>query len=237
MRELALDTETTGLDALTGDRLVEIGCIELVNHIPTGKTYHQYINPERDMPSGAFAIHGLSEEFLRGFPVFADIADAFLEFINDDPLIIHNAKFDMGFINAELRLLNHPLLPMSRSIDTVALARRRFPGAPASLDALCRRFDIDNSSRIKHGALLDAELLAEVYLEFCGGRQPDLSLTQDKDENSSIDDAAAVKRLNPKKALRPPRPHTALPDELAAHDAFLAKLNDSMWLRKKQPVE
>ncbi len=237
MRELALDTETTGLDVLTGDRLVEIGCIELVNHIPTGKTYHQYINPERDMPSGAFAIHGLSEEFLRGFPVFADIADAFLEFINDDPLIIHNAKFDMGFINAELRLLNHPPLPISRSIDTVALARRRFPGAPASLDALCRRFDIDNSSRTKHGALLDAELLAEVYLEFCGGRQPDLSLTQDKDENSSIDDAAAVKRLNPKKALRPPRPHIALPDELAAHDAFLAKLNDSMWLRKKQPVE
>ena len=237
MRELALDTETTGLDALTGDRLGEIACIELVNHIPTGKTYHQYINPERDMPSGAFAIHGLSEEFLRGFPVFADIADAFLEFINDDPLIIHNAKFDMGFINAELRLLNHPLLPMSRSIDTVALARRRFPGAPASLDALCRRFDIDNSSRIKHGALLDAELLAEVYLEFWGGRQPDLSLTQDEDEKSNIDDAAAVKRLNPKKALRPPRPHTALPDELAAHDAFLAKLNDSMWLRKKQPVE
>ena len=174
---------------------------------------------------------------MRGYPVFADIADAFLEFINDDPLIIHNAKFDMGFINAELRLLNHPLLPMSRSIDTVALARRRFPGAPASLDALCRRFDIDNSSRIKHGALLDAELLAEVYLEFCGGRQPDLSLTQDKDENSSIDDAAAVKRSNPKKALRPPRPHTASPDELAAHDTFLAKLNDSMWLRKKQSVE
>ena len=237
MRELVLDTETTGLDALNGDRLVEIGCVELVNHIPTGKTYHQYVNPERDMPSGAFAVHGLSEGFLRDYPVFADIADAFLEFISDDPLIIHNAKFDIGFINAELRLLNHPLLPMSRTVDTVAFARRRFPGAPASLDALCRRFDIDNSSRAKHGALLDAELLAEVYLELCGGRQPDLSLIGNEDGGSSEDGPAAVKRLNPQKVPRPPRPHTALANELAAHDAFLTKLDDPIWLREKRSVE
>ena len=180
MRELILDTETTGLDPLNGDRLVEIGCVEVLNHISTGKTYHQYINPERDMPAGAFAVHGLSEEFLSGYPVFAEAVDAFLDFIGSDPLVIHNAKFDMGFLNAELRRLNRPTLPMSQSVDTVSIARRRFPGAPASLDALCRRFGINNSSRTKHGALLDAELLAEVYLELRGGRQPGLSLAPQK---------------------------------------------------------
>ena len=237
MRELVLDTETTGLDPLNGDRLIEIGCVELINHIATGKTYHQYINPERDMPSGAFAVHGLSSEFLRDYPVFADIVDAFLDFISDDPLIIHNAKFDMGFINAELGRLTRGLLPMSQSLDTVAIARRRFPGAPVSLDALCRRFDIDNSSRTKHGALLDAELLAEVYLELCGGRQPDLSLSAFENETHGRDDFEAVSRLNNKKITRPPRTHTASAAELSAHKAFITKLDAPLWLRNKQSAK
>lgn len=237
MRELVLDTETTGLDPLNGDRLVEIGCVELVNQVATGKTYHQYINPERDMPSGAFAVHGLSEEFLQGHPIFSDVIDAFLEFIGDDPLIIHNAKFDLGFINAELRNLNRPSLPMSQSIDTVAIARKRFPGAPASLDALCRRFDIDNSSRTKHGALLDAELLAEVYLELCGGRQPALSLVTPESVASVSDDMVAHRKIDPEKVVHPPRSHVASPDEIKAHEAFIAKLPDPIWLRNTRPVK
>ena len=237
MRELVLDTETTGLDPLNGDRLVEIGCVEVFNHIATGKTYHQYINPERDMPPGAFAVHGLSEEFLRDFPVFAAVADAFLEFIGDDPLVIHNAKFDMGFLNAELRRLNRPALPMSQSVDTVTMARRRFPGAPASLDALCRRFDVDNSSRTKHGALLDAELLAEVYLELRGGRQPGLSLAAAEAGASSENDAAEVVDLQPGADIRPPRPHLPTPEELAAHEAFVAALKEPLWTRDAGAAE
>jgi len=229
MRELVLDTETTGLDPLNGDRLVEIGCVEVFNHIATGKTYHQYINPERDMPAGAFAVHGLSEEFLSGYPVFADVVDAFLDFIGDDPLVIHNAQFDMGFINAELRRLKRPALPMSQSVDTVSMARRRFPGAPASLDALCRRFDIDNSSRTKHGALLDAELLAEVYLELRGGRQPGLSLAAAEAGASSANDEAEPAVLQPGTELRPPRPHAPTAEEIAAHDAFVATLKEPLW--------
>ena len=176
MREIVLDTETTGLDPSTGHRVVEIGCIELINHIPTGATYHQYVNPERAMPDEAFAVHGLSEAFLSQHPVFADVAAAFLDFVGDARLVIHNASFDMKFLNAELERLDHPSLPMSRAIDTVQLARQRFPGAQASLDALCRRFEIDNSARDKHGALLDADLLSLVYLELIGGRQPGLEL-------------------------------------------------------------
>jgi len=229
MRELVLDTETTGLDPLNGDRLVEIGCVEVFNHIATGKTYHQYINPERDMPAGAFGVHGLSEEFLSGYPVFADVVDAFLDFIGDDPLVIHNAQFDMGFINAELRRLKRPALPMSQSVDTVSMARRRFPGAPASLDALCRRFDIDNSSRTKHGALLDAELLAEVYLELRGGRQPGLSLAAAEAGASSANDEAEPAVLQPGTELRPPRPHAPTAEEIAAHDAFVATLKEPLW--------
>jgi DNA polymerase-3 subunit epsilon len=230
MREIVLDTETTGLDPVHGDRLVEIGCVEVFNHIATGETYHQYVNPRRDMPAGAFAVHGLSEEFLSGHPVFAEVADAFLDFIGDDPLVIHNASFDMGFINAELRRLKRRELPMSQSVDTVRMARRRFPGAPASLDALCRRFDIDNSSRTYHGALLDAELLAEVYLELRGGRQPGLSLAAAEASASSEATANEGEIPAPSADARAARPHAATADEVAAHDAFVATLKEPMWL-------
>ena len=174
MREIVMDTETTGLSPDEGHRIVEIGCVELFNHVPTGKVYHQYINPERDMPTEAFEVHGLSEERLSKEPVFAEIADAFVEFIGDAKLVIHNASFDMKFLNAELKWHGKPQLDYDRAIDTLAIARRKFPGAQASLDALCRRFNIDNSARELHGALLDSEILADVYLELIGGRQPDL---------------------------------------------------------------
>ena len=172
MREIILDTETTGLDPSSGDRIVEIGCIEAHNHMPTSEVFQCYINPERDMPEGAFAVHGLSDEFLADKPKFAEIADRFLEFIGDAPLVIHNAEFDLRFLNAEMALLGKVAMERSRTVDTLALARRRYPGAQVSLDALCRRFEIDLTRREKHGALLDAELLAEVYLYLMGGRQP-----------------------------------------------------------------
>ncbi|ACJ00175.1 DNA polymerase III subunit epsilon [Rhodospirillum centenum] len=213
MREIVLDTETTGIDALNGDRVVEIGCVELMNHVATGRTYHQYINPERDMPIEAFNVHGLSTEFLSGQPTFAEIVGPFLDFIQDSPLVIHNATFDVGFLNAELTRLGMRTLPAARAIDTVVLARRRFPGAPASLDALCRRFEIDNSARSYHGALLDAQLLAEVYLELLGGRQPDLVLAP-----TGAQAAASFRTDRPR---REPRPHAPLPEELEAHEAFL----------------
>ena len=221
MREIVLDTETTGFRQNDGDRIVEIGCIELVNHVATGNNYHQYINPERDMPDEAFGVHGLSEEFLSDFPVMADVMEAFLEFIGDDtPLVIHNAEFDMRFINAELGHLGLETLPMSRSIDTVRMAREKFPGAPASLDALCRRFEIDNTSRTLHGVLLDAELLAEVYLELIGGRQQGFELAQDK----AGETIAAIESQR-----RDPRPHAASEAEQAAHAAFLEKIKDPLW--------
>jgi DNA polymerase-3 subunit epsilon len=222
MREIVLDTETTGLDPLAGHRIVEIGCIELLNHIPTGQHFQTYLNPERDMPADAFAVHGLSELFLRQHPCFGDVADRFLDFVGDSPLVIHNAEFDLRFINAELTRLGRPGLPQSRALDTVRLARQRLPGAQASLDALCRRFGIDNSARTRHGALLDAELLAEVYLELVGGRQPALGLL-----------AAVPEIILPMaQEIRPPRPHSALQNELAAHAAFLARfVKDPIWLR------
>lgn len=169
MREIVLDTETTGLNPKFGDRVVEIGCVELLNHIATGETYHTYVNPERDMPAEAEAVHGLSIEFLSDKPLFADIADDFLAFVGSSSVIAHNAPFDLGFLNAELKAAGRPILPKDRSIDTVPLARRKFPGAQVNLDALCRRFNVDLSARVKHGALLDSELLAEVYLELVGG--------------------------------------------------------------------
>ncbi|RMF09710.1 MAG: DNA polymerase III subunit epsilon, partial [Alphaproteobacteria bacterium] len=175
MREIVFDTETTGLDPAQGDRLVEIGCVELYNLVPTGKTFHVYINPERDMPQAAYEVHGLSEAFLRDHPVFAEVAADFLDFIGDATLVAHNAEFDMKFINAELTRLGFPPIGNDRVIDTLAIARRNFPGSPATLDALCKRFGIDNSARTKHGALLDAELLADVYLELRGGRQVGLA--------------------------------------------------------------
>ncbi len=236
MREIVLDTETTGLDPASGHRIVEIGCVELINHVPTGANFHEYINPERDMPQEAFAVHGLSEEFLADKPRFAEIAGDFLSFIGDAQLVIHNAGFDMKFINAELVLANMEPLPMSRAIDTVAMARRKFPGSRVNLDVLCRRFGIDNTARTKHGALLDAELLAEVYLELLGGRQPGLMLGADAPVPACgpaerADTAASRSRPA---APRPLRPHAPSAEELAAHEAFLDTLKDPLWRRGQE---
>ncbi|MBK1663217.1 DNA polymerase III subunit epsilon [Rhodospirillum rubrum] len=223
MREIVLDTETTGLDPATGDRLVEIGCIELINHMPSGNDLHLYVNPERDMPPEAFRVHGLSETFLADKPLFAEVVDEFLAFIGEDRLIIHNAAFDMKFLNAELARLKRPPLPMSRALDTLRMAQARFPGAQASLDALCRRFGVDTSARTKHGALIDCVLLAEVYLELIGGREPGLALSADKRR-----DGAAVQVARP---FRAPRPHAVSPEEQAAHEEFLKKVKDPLWRR------
>ncbi|MBT8455547.1 MAG: DNA polymerase III subunit epsilon [Rhodobacteraceae bacterium] len=224
MREIVLDTETTGFDPESGDRIVEIGAVELQGHMPTGRTYHQYINPQRAMPEDAFAVHGLGDDFLRDKPLFRDVGQAFLDFIGDATLVIHNAAFDMKFLNAELGWINAPQIPFDRAIDTLAIARKKFPGSPASLDALCRRFGIDNSSRTLHGALLDSEILAEVYLELIGGRQPGFGLVNEGPRTQSDGDE-----------WRPrPRPEPLAPrlteDEAAAHAAFVAKLGDAaMW--------
>lgn len=239
MREIVLDTETTGFEPGEGDRIVEIGAVELVNHMPTGRTYHQYINPMRSMPEGAFGVHGIGPDLLepprppepgqvilKDKPVFADIAQAFTDFIGDARLVIHNAAFDMKFLNAELGWVNRPLLPMDQSLDTLAIARRRFPGSPASLDALCRRFGIDNSNRTLHGALLDSEILAEVYLELIGGRQPDFALSANASASTGQGNADAWRpgrRPNP----LPPRISEA---EATAHAAFVDKLGDeALW--------
>lgn len=225
MREIVLDTETTGLSPDDGHRIVEIGCVELINHVVGDQTDGKrqfYINPERSMPAEAFAVHGLSDDFLSEMPVFAEIVDDFLTFIGDAPLVIHNAEFDMKFLNAELKTLGLAALPRSRAIDTLALARRRFPGAQASLDALCRRYDIDNAGRTLHGALLDSTLLAEVYLELIGGRQPGLTLAEDARRPG---EQSAVARRTP----RPPRPHAASPAEVEAHDALLDGLTNPIW--------
>ncbi len=225
MREIVLDTETTGFDPQTGDRIVEIGAVELWNHIATGEVYHQYINPKRDMPQEAFEVHGLSEEFLSDKPVFSDIAQAFLDFVGDAKLVIHNASFDMKFLNAELSWVKKPLLPMDQAIDTLLIARKKFPGSPASLDALCRRFGIDNSSRTLHGALLDSEILAEVYLELIGGRQPDFALAGN--ERAQSQGSGDIWRPAPRPTPLPPRLTEA---EREAHDAFVAKLGDeALW--------
>lgn len=227
MREIVLDTETTGFKANEGDRLVEIGCLELINHIPTGQHFHVYINPERAMPEDAFKVHGLSDEFLKDKPLFAAVAKDFCDFIGEDPLVIHNASFDIGFLNAELaRLTGFPHIAMERAIDTVRLARMKFPGAQVNLDALCRRFNIDNSARTKHGALLDAELLAEVYLELIGGRQQGLGL-------AGVDAGGQTMSTTPMQRgpARVPRPHAASEEELAAHAAFIGKLKDALWLK------
>lgn len=227
MREIVLDTETTGFDPESGDRIVEIGAVELMNHMATGRTYHQYINPERSMPEEAFQVHGLGDDFLRDKPKFAAIGQAFLDFIQDSKLIIHNAAFDIKFLNAELKWMSLPQIPWEQAIDTLAIARKRFPGSPASLDALCRRFNIDNSSRTLHGALLDSEILAEVYLELIGGRQPDFALSAEP-ERTAGENAGAW--------TPPPRP-TQLPsrlsqEEAAAHADFIEKLGDgALWRR------
>ncbi len=219
MREVALDTETTGINPGSGHRLVEIGCVELVNHVATGRTFQRYVNPKRDMPEEAFGVHGLSAEFLAGHPVFARVVDDLLEFLGESPLVIHNAGFDLAFLNAELARLDRPLLPPDRAIDTVQLARRKFPGAQASLDALCRRFQIDLSDRTLHGALKDAQLLADVYLELIGGRQPGLALAA----------AGAGTAGTGERPARPPRPHAPTPEEDAAHTNFLGDLDNPIW--------
>ncbi len=230
MREIVLDTETTGFDPHAGHRIVEIGCVELINHLPTGQVYHCYLNPERDMPEEAFKVHGLSADFLADKPVFAEVVADFLEFIAESPLVIHNAEFDMKFLNAELERLGFPKMPMSRSIDTVMMARKKFPGAQANLDALCRRFEIDNTHRTKHGALLDSELLAEVYLQLIGGRQPGFELGLAK--------AVAQVSAPVVRQRREARPHAPLPDELEAHLAFVtAKVKKAIWLREPEPAE
>lgn len=230
MREIVLDTETTGFDPAEGDRIVEIGAVELYNHLPTGRTWHQYINPQRTMPAGAFEVHGLGDDFLRDKPVFAAIGQAFLDFIEDAKLVIHNASFDMKFLNHELRQIGLPEIPWARAIDTLAIARQKFPGSPASLDALCRRFGVNNSAREKHGALLDSEILAEVYLELIGGRQPDLVLAPAQSQSRQAIDSSDW-RPRPRPELLPPR---VTPEEGAAHLAFVAKLGETaIWLKRR----
>lgn len=223
MREIILDTETTGLNASSGDRIVEIGCIELLNQVPTGNFFHTYVNPERDMPEEAFAIHGLSTEFLLDKPKFKNIVDEFLEFIADAPLVIHNAEFDLRFIDSELLLLEKEPIERSRSVDTVKIARRRYPGAQVSLDALCRRFEIDLSRRDKHGALLDAELLAEVYLYLMGGRQRGLDL------NSDLSQLEQKQLSQDDLPMRLVRSHLASAEELDDHEALLDQIKDPIW--------
>lgn len=226
-RELVLDTETTGLDPLTGDRIVEIGAVELINHLPTGRTYHQYINPERDMPQDAFNVHGLSSEFLSDKPVFKNIGQAFLDFVGQDKMVIHNASFDMKFLNAELQWMGLPTLPNDQAVDTLEIARRKYPGAQNSLDALCRRFGIDNSMREKHGALLDSEILAEVYLELLGGRQPDLVLGAATPKKADVVTSDVVRKVTARKT---PLPSLLSDKEKAAHAAFVDTLGDSpLW--------
>ncbi|HEY4199409.1 MAG TPA: DNA polymerase III subunit epsilon [Devosiaceae bacterium] len=224
-REIVLDTETTGLSPATGDRVVEIGCVELINHIPTGRHHHIYINPLRPMPEEAFRVHGLSDEFLSDKPVFGDVAEKFLDFIGDATLIIHNAPFDMGFLNAELEKLKRPSLT-NGVIDTVMLARKVHPGARVSLDALCKHYGIDNSKRTLHGALLDSEILAEVYLELLGGRQVGLALVEEI-EVSLVDAAGAIIRAAQRAVALPPRLSEA---ERAAHQALIGRLGEkALW--------
>jgi DNA polymerase III subunit epsilon len=229
LREIVLDTETTGLDPKTGDRLVEIAGIELVNSIPTGRHYHTFINPERDMPADAFKVHGLSAEFLRDHRIFSLVADEFLGFVGDARLVIHNAEFDMRFINHELGVLARTAIEMDRVVDTLAMARRKHPGAPASLDALCLRYKIDNSKRTKHGALIDAEILADVYLELLGGRQTTLGLATNV-INLRRDSVDVVRQ-------RPvPLPAALTEAERDAHIAFVATLGGTpLWGRYGVP--
>ncbi|CRL12686.1 DNA polymerase III subunit epsilon [Phaeobacter italicus] len=239
MREIVLDTETTGFDPFSGDRIVEIGAVELLNHMPTGETFHVYINPERSMPAEAFGVHGIGPDLLeppqqpapgavtlRDKPVFAKVGKAFVDFVRDSKMIIHNASFDMKFLNYELERMGLAALPMDQAVDTLAIARKRFPGSPATLDALCRRFNIDNSNRTLHGALLDSEILADVYLELIGGRQPDFGLSTAKSEKSStvqVDDWRPTARPSP----LPPR---ITEQEKEAHAAFVAKMGEgALW--------
>lgn len=227
MREIVFDTETTGLNPATGDRLVEVGCVEVFNRVETGRHYHAYFNPERDMPFEAEAVHGLSSTFLSDKPLFAELVEDLLEFIGDLPLVAHNASFDFGFLNHELERCGRPIVCLTRMRDTLAMARTKHPGAKHSLDALCVRFGIDRSHRVKHGALLDAQLLAQVYVELTGGRQIGLGLVADK----PAADAEAAIRIPVERVMIAPRAYSASPEELAAHRSFLAKLSGALWGR------
>ncbi|GGK34513.1 DNA polymerase III subunit epsilon [Salinarimonas ramus] len=229
MREIVLDTETTGRDADLGDRIVEIGCVELLNHIPTGRSYHVYLNPQRRMSEGAFQVHGLSDEFLADKPLFEAVCEEFLAFIDGARLVIHNAPFDMGFLNMEFERIGRPRWPDAQVLDTLMMARRKFPGAPASLDALCSRFSIDNTKRTKHGALLDAELLAEVYIELIGGKQVDLGLAAPSLSRGPLVAAGA-------RAERRPAPSRLSDAERAAHAAFIAGFKGEMVWRDYLPT-
>ncbi|WP_042700137.1 DNA polymerase III subunit epsilon [Azospirillum sp. B506] len=224
MREIVLDTETTGFKPEEGHRLVEIGCIELVNHLATGERFHVYLNPERDMPPEAFAVHGLSAEFLADKPLFNDVAADFVAFIGDSPLVIHNAAFDMHFLNWELKIAGYPVMPKDRAIDTLLMARQKFPGSPATLDALCKRFGVDNSNRTLHGALLDAQLLAEVYLELLGGRQTGLSFAGGPAAKSGPSGPVRIDR-----PFREARVFAVSDDEAAAHAEMLKKIKNPLW--------
>lgn len=242
MREIVLDTETTGFDPLTGDRLVEIGAIELDNHLATGRTYHQYINPKRTMPAGAFGVHGIGPDILEpprparadevtllDKPVFKEIAQDFLDFIGDSTLVIHNAAFDIKFLNAELKTAGLREIPWEQALDTLAIARKKFPGSPATLDALCRRFHIDNSNRTLHGALLDSEILAEVYLELIGGRQPDLVLAPEPKDDKASQNLQISQQWRPKRR-ETPLPSRLTDEEAAAHTAFVEAMGDgALW--------
>lgn len=230
LREIVFDTETTGLDPTTGDRLVEIGAVELVNHIPTGKTYHQYINPERDVPEEVVKVHGLTEEYLKGFPVFADIAQDWIDFIGDDGILVaHNASFDMKFTNYELKRAGFEEYQWDRVVDTLEIARNKFPGQRNNLDALCKRFNIDNSARTFHGALLDAQLLAEVYLELLGGAEP----TMDLSNNANNFNKGTVEEI--KRVYREPRNFSLTEQDIAAHREFLEKnISNSTWLSDEE---
>lgn len=226
MREIIFDTETTGLDPQTGDRMVEIGCIEMVNRVATGATYHAYFNPERDMPAEAEKVHGLSAAFLADKPLFADGASELLDFLADSPLVAHNAQFDFGFLNHELGLCGLAPIGDDRMVDTLAIARRRHPGAKHSLDALCTRYGVDRSHRVLHGALLDAELLAQVYVELTGGRQIGLQLAVDNDAVGTVELTSFRPRTGP---FRPPRPHVASSEEIARHKSFLDTFESTLW--------
>ena len=234
MREIVFDTETTGLDPKTGDRMVEIGCVEMIGRVETGNTFHAYYNPERDMPAAAEAVHGLSISFLETKPLFSQGADDLLEFLGDAPLVAHNAGFDFGFLNAELEATGREPIGMDRMVDTVAIARKKHPGAKLSLDALCTRYGIDRSHRVKHGALLDAELLAQVYVELTGGRQIGLELAAEEAAiavevgatSTTVTASAQSTRIR-----REPRPHAASAEELARHQEFMAGIDDAIWSR------
>jgi DNA polymerase-3 subunit epsilon len=227
VREIVFDTETTGLDPASGDRIVEIGCVEMYNRAETGRHFHAYFNPERPMPPGAEAVHGLTDVFLSDKPTFAERAQELLEFLEDSPLVAHNAGFDFGFLNHELGRCGHSVICMSRMIDTLSIARCRHPGAKHSLDALCTRFGVDRSHRVKHGALLDAQLLAQVYIELTGGRQIGLGLVEEAADAGIVPVAGTISIREPRAA----RPHHAAPEELERHRAFISRLVNPLWAR------